>query len=221
METQNDPFQAGGSITSSKQTLGMIVTHLITGYACMDFLSSFSWDWSLLKGKMGCKPGAFILYFGCRYLGILSVVATVVFLDAFPVVFLNPMRYTSAIAAGLSLGFAYSIVLLRIAFMFKRTWLCICIDVLKFTFWGIMFRTMSQLPTLLREGLSVQLAEAAYCLAVASLVFAASLFQALYVCRKEHHFRIRELAHALAREDVVELAFLWAANVLTSVRNTK
>lgn len=55
----------------------------------MDFLSSFSWDWSLLKGKMGCKPGAFILYFGCRYLGILSVVATVVFLDAFPVVFLN------------------------------------------------------------------------------------------------------------------------------------
>lgn len=96
---------------------------------------------------------------------------------------------------------------------------------------------MSQLPTLLREGLSVQFAEAAYCapvttsrhmtdmlnryagLAVASLVFAASLFQALYVCRKEHHFRIRELAHVLAREDVVELAFLWAANVLTSVRN--
>lgn len=135
METQNDPFQAGGSITSSSEfprtrslpgplsergacpttelTLGMIVTHLITGYGwcvapisalvplrtanrtrphSMDFLSSFSWDWSLLKGKMGCKPGAFILYFGCRYLGMLSVVATIVFLDAFPMVFLNVSR---------------------------------------------------------------------------------------------------------------------------------
>lgn len=55
----------------------------------MDFLSSFSWDWSLVKGKLGCRPGAFILYFGCRYMGILSVVTTVVFLDTFPAVFLD------------------------------------------------------------------------------------------------------------------------------------
>lgn len=98
---------------------------------------------------------------------------------------------------------------------------------------------MSQLPALLRDGLSVELAEATYCtsvttscyatstlnrcaaLTVASLVFAASLFQALYVCRKEHRFQIREFARVLAREDVVEFAFLWAANMLTSVRNTR
>ncbi len=98
---------------------------------------------------------------------------------------------------------------------------------------------MVQLPTLLHDGLSVQLAEATYCasvttprntidtlnqcaaLVVASFVFAASLFQVLYVCRKEHRFRIREFARVIAREDVVVLAFLWAANVLTAVRNTR
>ena len=43
----------------------------------MSFLSAFHWDWSLLKGKVGCRPGAFGLYFGCRYLAILSMFSTI------------------------------------------------------------------------------------------------------------------------------------------------
>ncbi|KAI0629561.1 hypothetical protein C8Q77DRAFT_1220250 [Trametes polyzona] len=217
MQAQDDPFHVGGSITPSKLTLAMIVTHLVTGYACMDFLSFFAWDWSLVKGKLGCRPGAFVLYFGCRYLGILSVVSTVLFLDTFPMVFLDPLRYISEVTAGFALGLAYCIFLLRIAFMFKRLWLCVLADIVKFTFLGLMIKGMTEIPAVLRDGPGVSFTQAIFGLTVTTLLFLSTLVRALYVCRQEHAFKFWACLDVCRREDVIEFGLVWASTALMSV----
>ncbi|KAH9851140.1 hypothetical protein C2E23DRAFT_926365 [Lenzites betulinus] len=216
MEAQDDPFQPGGPATSSKITLGMIITQLVTGYAFMDFLSTLSWDWQLLRGKHGCRIGTFLLYFGSRYLGITSVLATVIFLDTFPVVYINPLRYIAAVTAGFALGLAFSIILLRISFMYKKTWLCIVIDVLRFLFWGVLIRGMIQTPAVL-NGRGFQYAQTACVLLLATVTFFAALLRAIYVCRAEHCFGISKLAHVVVREDVCELGVIWAGALVMSV----
>ena len=48
----------------------------------MCFLSSLEFDLDLLRGKTGCRPGAFLIYYGCRYLSTLTVVMLFVYNNA-------------------------------------------------------------------------------------------------------------------------------------------
>ncbi len=85
--------------------MNMFVPHLLFGYAwrvhfpqflrcshlradreslySMNFFSYLSCDLALLRGKVGCRPGAFILYYPCRYLSILSMVTFLAYYDSF------------------------------------------------------------------------------------------------------------------------------------------
>ncbi|KAI0669527.1 hypothetical protein C8Q78DRAFT_976883 [Trametes maxima] len=218
MQQQDDPFRTGGVISSFKLSLSMIVTHLVAGSACMSFLSAFSWDWQLARGKAGCRVGAFTLYYGCRYLSILSVLSTMVFLDAFPVTLVNPLRYISQIAASLSLGLAYCILLVRIGAMYKNIWLCVGLDLLKVICWGIMWKTIVDTPGVVAFHPGTMLAEAIYNVFVPSLMFVASLFFALYVRREDHHFKPREMYRTCEREDIFEFAFAWGFMMAAGVR---
>ncbi|KAI0365078.1 hypothetical protein BV20DRAFT_955070 [Pilatotrama ljubarskyi] len=221
MQTQDDPFQDGGSIVSSKLTVAMIITQLLTGYSCMTFLSTLSCDWALATGKIGCRPGAFLVYFGCRYMSFMSVISTIVYLDAFPVALIDPLRYLSQVTAGISIGLAYTIFLVRIAFMFKKTWLGTILDILKLVLWIIIWNATSQLPNILQNHLGSQVAEAIYTLIVSTFAFASSLVQVLYLCRQEHGFKIRPCAAVMRREDVVEFGTIWVTSTLAAVRTSK
>ncbi|KAI0827771.1 hypothetical protein BC628DRAFT_1318152 [Trametes gibbosa] len=222
MQAQNDPFLPGGLVASSKLTLGMIVTHLVTGYACMDFLSFLSWDWQLLRATTtttttrGCRAGAVLFYFAPRYFGIAAVLATVTFLDAFPIVFINPLKYFAAITAGIALAVSAATILLRISCMYKNVWFCGALDVLKYTFWGVLARAMILSPTVLQAH-GIHLVETVLILSMTTLAFGAACVRALWACRGEHGFGARALVRVLEREDVAETGVAWAAVLAMSV----
>ncbi|KAH9889278.1 hypothetical protein C8Q73DRAFT_153316 [Cubamyces lactineus] len=216
MQEQHDPFQVGGSITSAKLDGSMIITNLVTGSACMSFLSAFHWDWSLLKGRVGCRPGAFGLYFGCRYLAISSMFSTIMFLNAFPVTLLNPLRYIAQATAGVALGLSYSIFLIRIAVIFKNVWVSAVLDLLKVIFWAIVWKQMGDVPWIHRP-LGTQLAMFAYCAVVSMLSFFTLVVHVMYVRKDEHHFRAPALARALWRGDVPEYALLCASATVAAI----
>ncbi|KAI0774917.1 hypothetical protein BD413DRAFT_308260 [Trametes elegans] len=192
MQSQDDPFHFGGTITSMKLSIGMMVTNLVVGYGCMDFLSTCRWDWLLLRGKVGCRPGAFLVYYGCRYLGITSAFCTLIFLDAFPMVFLKSLRYVCQITAGLSLGLAYSIFLVRLSSMLQNVWVCSILDLMVLLFWGIVWK-------------------------VSTSAFGASLVHSLHICRHEHHYKIRDTMRVLNKDDVGEYGLVWAITVVNAV----
>ncbi|KAI0351950.1 hypothetical protein OH77DRAFT_825561 [Trametes cingulata] len=221
MQRQDDPFQVGGLITSSKLTVAMIITQILTGYSCMTFLSAFPWDWALATRKIGCRPGAFLLYFPCRYLSFMSVISTIVYLDAFPVVSVDPLRYLSQVTAGISIGLAYSIFLVRIAYMFKKRWLSIILDVLKLALWIIILKGTAEIPNVLQNRLGGEFAEAIYTLTVSAFAFALSLVKAFYLCRQEHRFKIRACIAVLWREDVLEFGAVSVSSTLSAVRPCK
>lgn len=49
----------------------------------MNFLSNISSDIALVRGRYGCRPGAFFMYFGCRYLSLLSMIMLLVWFDVY------------------------------------------------------------------------------------------------------------------------------------------
>ncbi|KAI0653335.1 hypothetical protein C8Q70DRAFT_641329 [Cubamyces menziesii] len=216
MQEQHDPFQVGGSITPAKLNGSMIITNLVTGAACMSFLSAFHWDWSLLKGKVGCRPGAFGLYFGCRYLAIFSMFSTIMFLNAFPVFPLDPLRYLAQATAGIALGLSYSILLIRIAAIFRNIWASAVLDFLKIIFWAIVWKQLGDVPWV-HKHLGTQLAMYAYCAVVSMFSFSMIIVNVVYFRKDEHNFRAPALARALWKSDACEYALLSASATVAAV----
>ena len=59
----------------------------------MNFLSTLSCDLALLKGKLGCRPGAFLLYFGCRYCTLLSIISLLAYTDFMAIARIDVSNY--------------------------------------------------------------------------------------------------------------------------------
>ena len=58
----------------------------------MNFLSHLPCDLAILRGRMGCRYGALLLYFGCRYLSLVSIVSLLAYYDASRVVRVDVSR---------------------------------------------------------------------------------------------------------------------------------
>ncbi|CDO76733.1 hypothetical protein BN946_scf184813.g3 [Trametes cinnabarina] len=166
MLLQHDPFRNGDSLTSAQLNGSVAIVNLATGYSCMSILSSFHLDWSLLKGRIGCRPGAFTLYFGCRYMASMSMLSTMVYLNAFFVTSLDSLRYLAQVrivysipllhdaelsggvvlqvTGSIALGLAYSVLLIRIAAIYEKLWLSAVLDLLMLFFWGIIWKTVTE-----------------------------------------------------------------------------
>ncbi|KAI9059904.1 hypothetical protein FKP32DRAFT_1679439 [Trametes sanguinea] len=216
MQVQDDPFRIGGSINPAKLSGGVIIANLATGYSCMSFLSAFHWDWSLVKGRVGCRPGAFMVYFGCRYLAILSMVSTIAYLNAFAVTSLYPLRYLAQLTGGIALGLAYSVLLIRIAAIFENIWLSAFLDVLKLVFWAIIWKSTTEVPGEHRH-LRTELAMEVYTLVVSALAFFTILYHALHLCKRERHPTVMIRVRILWREDVCEYALICATAIASAI----
>ncbi|RPD57849.1 hypothetical protein L227DRAFT_613248 [Lentinus tigrinus ALCF2SS1-6] len=191
-------------------TTGMLVSHLISGVACMNFFSNLSCDFDLLRGKVGCRPGAFLLYFGCRYLSILSMVTTLTYYDIFSAVRVNALGYICQAAAGLAFTFASAI-------MVARTYLCVGLEVVQLGFWGLTFASFKYLANPWNEQVGIRIALSAILLFISTCAIIVALVHAFHLSRHEHHYRIAACFKTLLRDDVPELALIWALSVSSMI----
>ncbi|KAI0800179.1 hypothetical protein C8Q74DRAFT_1191174 [Fomes fomentarius] len=183
----------------------MFVPHLLSGFACMNFLSNVSSDIALVRGRYGCRPGAFFLYFGCRYLSLLSMIMLLVWFDVYAAAPIDTLNYICKAAAALSLAFAYSIMVVRICAWFPNTYFCLALELSALAFWGLTVAGTEYMRP--QRGSVLTCRVTVFSLSTGALVGA--LFYVLYVRRGDHRFRIRQCGKLLWKENMPELALIW------------
>ncbi|KAI0740856.1 hypothetical protein C8Q76DRAFT_791243 [Earliella scabrosa] len=195
----------------------MFVPHIVSGFACMNFLSTLSCDLALLKGKLGCRPGAFLLYFGCRYCTLLSIISLLAYTDFMAIARIDILGYIAEATAAIALAFAYSIMAVRICTFVPNVYFCTGVEFTMLTFWALVLIGLQDVARSWRNhtGLHIAIGVLSLLLPTGALVLA--LFHVLYVSRAEHRFRIKECSAMLWDANVPEFAIICAVVIIATV----
>ncbi|PIL33718.1 hypothetical protein GSI_04343 [Ganoderma sinense ZZ0214-1] len=196
--------------------MNMFVPHLLFGYACMNFISYLSCDLALLRGKVGCRPGAFMLYYPCRYLSLLSMFLLLAYYDSSELEVL--MRISQATSA-LSIAFALSILAIRVCALYKNKYLSLFMQLTAIALWGITFRNMQDIieQRIPHSHIVSHAAMAIMMAAIPTSSLVLALFYVLVVAKHEHNFRIRDCLWVMWNVDIAEFAFISIITVPTTV----
>ncbi|TBU37494.1 hypothetical protein BD309DRAFT_995070 [Dichomitus squalens] len=202
---------AVGTAFNEDYMMDMLVPHLLSGFACMDFLSHLPCDLAIIRGKIGCRPGAFLFYFGCRYLSVLSILSLLAYYDAYRVMRMETLSYICQVASSLSLGFAFSIITTRICALYKNTYLSLALQLVTLVFWGFMFYGLQDFDIVVVPERHVG-ARVTTCVLMISLSTCGVVLALTYVfvvARREHSFRIHDCFKMLYEADVLEFLTIW------------
>ncbi|KAM5537911.1 hypothetical protein V8D89_008387 [Ganoderma adspersum] len=201
----------GGLIpVASDNTMNMFVPHLLFGYAWMNFFSYLSCDLALLRGKVGCRPGAFLLYYPCRYLSLVSMISLLAYYDSFQKVELEVLTYISQATSALSLGFALSILAVRVCTLYKNKYLSLFMQLTAVALWGIILRNMEDVnqPGVPHSHVVSHVTMAVMMAGIPTSTLMLTLFYVLVVAKHEHDFRVRDCLQMMWNVDVAELALI-------------
>ncbi|KAI1790346.1 hypothetical protein LXA43DRAFT_1095495 [Ganoderma leucocontextum] len=205
----------GQILPAADHSMNMFLPHLLFG---MNFFSYLSCDLALLRGKVGCRLGAFMLYYPCRYLSLLSMISFLVYYDALEKARLDVLTYISQAASTLSLGFALSILVIRISILYKNKYLTILLPLMMVALWGVLLRNMVEgltQPAPPDIGPHAAMAILMLCIPTSGLVLA--LFYVLVVAKHEHNFRVRDCLRMMWDTDVAEFALICVIAVPSTV----
>ncbi|KAI0752820.1 hypothetical protein C8Q80DRAFT_1267305 [Daedaleopsis nitida] len=212
------PLLSANNTNTSENIEGnyMFIPHLISGFACMNFFSTLSCDLDFVRGKLGCRFSAFLLYLGCRYFGMLSIVATLTYNDVY-LAAIEPLNYICQIASSLSMGFAHTIMAFRLFALFPNVYFGIGLQLICFALWALLLTGMWDTARPWTPHISIHTGVSVLMLLISTTGLILTVVHAFYVCRHEHQFNIRACWRLVWKDNVPEFAVMSSVAVPAAV----
>ncbi|KAI0941502.1 hypothetical protein AcW1_003377 [Taiwanofungus camphoratus] len=121
-----------------------VIGHLLSGLSSWDFVISLSNDWAIIRRRRGCLWGFAAFYMLCRYIGMASVVLTIIYLDTKLLQSKPALGYIYQAACMISAGSAFSIFTVRAVEIWKHVYVGWYLAFAHALLWGVILQGLAR-----------------------------------------------------------------------------